>query len=113
LAGPPAGLAAEDDLKRLTLPRVPALVDEEAHRDTGLARPDIPRERPQRGDVQTVEPDIAIDAFADMPGEDALAIAFSGRLGKGARARDRAFAHIEPVPGESPAQRPAHGHLPG
>src|SRR5439155_25266507 len=49
--------------------------------------------------------------FADVPGEDSLALSLRGRLSEGTGTRDRAVAHVEPVAGDTPARNVGHGPL--
>src|SRR5439155_1735203 len=82
-----------------------ALVDVDPHRRLRLARPEVALEGAERDHVQVVEPDVAELPVTDVPGEDALAVALARRLREGARARDRAFADVEPVALEVPLGR--------
>src|SRR5215207_1657781 len=76
--GPAAGLAAEDRPERLALTPVGAFVDEEPHRRTRLAGPDVALERADRNDVQPIQLHVAVVTLADVPGEDAVALAVVG-----------------------------------
>ena len=110
-AGQPPASPAEDRLQRLALALVGALVDEEPHRRLGLAGPDVALERADRDHVQAVERHVAIVALADVPGEDAVALALVRGLGERAAARHPAPADVEPVAGESPLRNLGHRFL--
>src|ERR671925_2277606 len=81
--GPAARLPGEDRLERLALALVRALVEEESRRRVlRLAGPDVPLERAHHDDVEPVERHVAVVPLADVPGQDAVALALVRRLGK-------------------------------
>src|SRR5438552_7057200 len=108
LAGPAARLPAEDRLQACALGVVGALVDEDPHRHLPLVGPDVAGERPKRDDVQVVERCVAEGTHFDVPGEDALAIAFARGLRERAGTRDRALADVEPIADEAPLRGLSH-----
>src|SRR5215208_3606441 len=99
---PPAGVAAEDCLDRLSLTLVGTLVDEEPHGGLGLPGPDVSLEGPDRHDVEPVEAHIPVIPRANMPRQDAVALPLVGRLRECASAWDAASADVEPVAGDTP-----------
>src|SRR5438067_2281699 len=105
---PAAGLTPEDRLQRPTLRLVGALVDVDAHRRLRLARPEVAHEGAERDHVQIVEPDVAVVPLADVPGEDALAVALARRLRERAGAGNGALADVESVALEMPARDVGH-----
>src|SRR5262249_18570542 len=108
LPGPAPSLTAEDRLQRLALALVGALVHVDADRRLRLARPDVALERAQRHHVQSVQAHVAVAPLADVPGDDALAVALARSLGERAGTRNRAIANVEPVSGDVPLWNVRH-----
>src|SRR6185437_9428225 len=96
-----AGIAGEDFLERLALGRAGAVVDEEAELAVLLEDVAFPMDDEDDGKVPG-DPEVAVIALADQPGEHALAIA-ERRIGAEiARAADGAVAQVPPVASKAP-----------
>ena len=86
-AGRPSScLSCENRLQRLALLRISPLVDEKAHSGLGLAGPYVAFERGKGEQIEAVEPDLAVMAFADAR---VRSFPSSSRLQSGAIGRAR------------------------
>src|SRR5215472_13710838 len=109
-AGPAARLTAKDHLQRFALTLVRALVDKDAQRYL-CAGPDVTSKTTQPQYVKTCEWNSAVAAFADMPGENTIAVTIGRWLGKVAGTRNSAFTSVEPIPLDTPLRNIGHGAL--
>ncbi len=96
-----AGIAGEDLLQRDALFRVGAVVDQKAELAVLLEDVALPMDDEDNGEILG-ELEVAVVAFADQPGEHALAKSV-GRIGAEiAGAADGAIAQVPPVAGDAP-----------
>src|SRR6185369_10613664 len=78
------------------------------HRRLRFSFPDISLEGAECHHAETVQAHVAIVPLADMPCQDAFAVATGRRLGESARTGDTAVTRVEPVTQDAPLWNLCH-----
>src|SRR5262249_8825261 len=108
---PAANAAAKNHLERFSLALVGPLINDRRHPRFRLSVPYVALEHAEPHDTQSVQANVAIISFADMPREDAFAVIVCRRLGKRAGTWDAAIAGVEPISCDAPARNFRHKSL--
>jgi hypothetical protein len=107
-----ARLPRKDPLEGFALPLVGTRIDVEAERQLRLPRPDVAIKLPDSEDIEAVKPDVPVFTFADVIGEQAVAVIVGWWLCELARTRDVAASHVEPITLHPPLRNVHHGWTP-